>query len=110
MDITVIVALLAAISAIIAPAITSIINNRHALKVIKIEKFIASRINIIEKYVSTAGQLISHPSHESRLEFGNYCSQIYLYVPYTYWEDLFRFKYLSQFPISLRRGAPLCSM
>lgn len=87
-DITAIAALITAIAAIIAPVITSVINNKYQLKMKKLELYEAKRIESINKYVSLICKYINNISGYTEKEFAEYMQAIYLYAPKSVWKDI----------------------
>ena len=84
-DVTVIVALIAAISAIIAPIITAFINNYHQLKIRKMELYEQKRIEAINKYADAINSYLNDVCGQSEINFAKYKHTIYLYAPHSAW-------------------------
>ncbi len=74
-------AIIAAIAAILAPVITALINNIHQSRMAKREIYIKRSIEVIEKYISNAG-------NRSWSEFQEYSCLIFLHVPKEYWKNI----------------------
>lgn len=72
--------------AIISPIITSIINNKHATKIKKMDFDFSTRSKMISEYVEITSREIlkSGVSDDYRKIF----SQIFLYVPKSTWNDI----------------------
>lgn len=85
MDITVIVAMVTAFSAIIAPVLTAIINNRHNFRVKKMELYQTRKINAIEKYLQTTGLFLSSDKSSDNYSYNKCLGEIYLYAPKSVW-------------------------
>lgn len=85
MDITVIVAMIAAISAIVAPVVTALINNRYQLKLRRIEMYEQKRIEVINEYASAVNSYLNHISTCSGTNFAKYKQTIFLYAPHSAW-------------------------
>ena len=86
MNATVIVALITAIAAILAPLITAVINNRYQLQIRKIELYEEKRIIAINQYVSLACKYLNHPSEHFKNELSESKQTIFLYAPKSTWE------------------------
>ncbi len=89
MDLTVIVALITALAAIIAPVFTAFINNLHEQKMKRIEMYEAKRIEVINEYVSRAEKYIENIGDLCMLDkFQQYKNQAYLYMPKSLWQNI----------------------
>lgn len=88
MDITLIVALVAAIAAIVAPSITAVINNRHALKMKRIEMTQKRRIEIIETYVESVSHYMVTKNIRNWDEFAAVSNEIFLYTSQEVWPQI----------------------
>lgn len=88
MNATIIVACITAISAILAPIITAVVNNRHQLKMKQIELYEENRIATINQYVSTVSCYLNRPSTNKLVEMGSVLNSIYLYAPKKIWKDI----------------------
>lgn len=75
------VAIIAAIAAILAPVFTAIINNIHQSRMAKRELYIKRGIEVIEKYISSAGA-------RTWTEFEKSSCLIFLHVPKKYWKNI----------------------
>lgn len=80
---------------IISPAITTILTNRHQLKLHKLDTqekredaYNAARISAIEEFTSKVGKYISHPSSSNQKEYAECYFRIYAYVPHALWPFL----------------------
>ena len=88
MDASALAAWIALIVAIISPILTAIINNRHQTKMKKIEMSIASKLKIIEDYLSSAGQIIYHNGEASTESYSIAIGRIYSAFPRSLWEKI----------------------
>ena len=88
MDASALAAWIALIVAIISPILTAIINNRHQTKMKKIEMSIASKLKIIEDYLSSAGQIIYHNGEASTESCSIAIGRIYSASPRSLWEKI----------------------
>lgn len=92
MEITIIVALITALAAVIAPTIsnlvTTIINNKHALEMQRIELIQKRRIQVIETYVDSVSYYIVTNQIRNWEEFSTITSQIFLYTPEEIWPQI----------------------
>lgn len=88
MNATIIVALITAIAAILAPLVTAVINNRYQLKIRKIELYEEKRIIAINQYVSLVCKYLDHPSGHFKNEFSQSKQTIFLYAPKSTWDHI----------------------
>lgn len=88
MDASALTAWIALIVAIISPILTAIINNHHQTKMKKIEMSIASKLKIIEDYLSSAGQIIYHNGEASTESYSIAIGRIYSASPRSLWEKI----------------------
>lgn len=88
MNATVIVALIAAISAIIAPTITAIVNNIHQSRMRKIELYEEKRISAINDYVALVSRFLQNTTYDNASDMGNAMNAIFLYAPQHTWDDI----------------------
>ena len=88
MDASALAAWIALIVAIISPILTAIINNRHQTKMKKIEMSIASKLKIIEDYLSSAGQIIYHNGEASTESYSIAIGRIYSASLRSLWEKI----------------------
>ena len=88
MDASALAAQIALIVAIISPILTAIINNRHQTKMKKIEMSIASKLKIIEDYLSSAGQIIYHNGEANTESYSIAIGRIYSDSPRSLWEKI----------------------
>lgn len=88
MDASTLAAWIALIVAIISPILTAIINNYHQTKMKKIEMSIASKLKIIEDYLSCTGQVIHHHGDADIEAYGTAVGKIYLASPRFLWEKI----------------------
>ena len=96
LDITIIISLITAVAAILAPVLTAFINTRHEQKMKKLEMFELTRIKVISNYISSAEKYIDHTCEQYRLDFGECCNQIYLYTPKQIWNIIDDFNMMIQ--------------
>lgn len=85
MKLTVIISLITAISAILAPLLTAIINNKHLLKIKQIEVIYEKHNNVIENYILNGTKYAEHCGVQYREEFFKYSNLIYSCVPKSLW-------------------------
>lgn len=88
MDASALAAWIALIVAIISPILTAIINNHHQTKMKKIEMSIASKLKIIEDYLSSAVQIIYHNGEASTESYSIAIGRIYSASPRFLWEKI----------------------
>ncbi|MEE0211081.1 MAG: hypothetical protein UEP78_03370 [Negativibacillus sp.] len=88
MDASALAAWIALIVAIISPILTAIINNHHQTKMKKIEMSIASKLKIIEDYLSSAGQIIYHNGESDTESYSISIGRIYSASPRSLWEKI----------------------
>lgn len=88
MDASALAAWIALIVAIISPILTAIINNHHQTKMKKIEMSIASKLKIIEDYLSRTGQVIYHNGEASTESYSIAIGRIYSASPRFLWEKI----------------------
>lgn len=88
MDASALAAWIALIVAIISPILTAIINNHRQTKMKKIEMSIASKLKIIEDYLSSAGQIIYHNGEASTESYSIAIGRIYSASPRSLWEKI----------------------
>ena len=115
---------------ILSPAITTLLTNRHQLKLHKLdiqEKrediYNEARISVIEEFISKVSKCISHPSGTNKIECAECFFYIYAYTPQSLWpflddlnsklesgcwDDAFKlFKDISKSLACLLKGEPL---
>ena len=80
---------------IISPAITTILTNRHQLKLRELDiqekhtsTYNAARTSTIEDFISKVGRCVSHPSATIRKECAESFFHIYAYTPQPLWPFL----------------------
>ena len=89
MNVALVISSITAITAIIAPVATNIINNRHQEKMKHIEMYETKRIEVINEYVSRAEKYIGDNENECLMEdFRQYKNQAYLYMPKSLWIEI----------------------
>lgn len=69
----------ALIAAVVSPWVTAAINNRHQLKMERIRFNVVHRAEVIERFISCAGEAISDYSNIGR--FGAALGEAYVYLP-----------------------------
>ena len=87
-DTTVIAAFIAAISAIIAPVITAIVNNRHHYKMRKLESTQDEKIRAIQQYAESCSNYIAHPGRPELIEYSKSYGKIFLYTSKSIHKDI----------------------
>ena len=87
-DPTVLAALLAAFSAIIAPIVTSCINNRHQYRMRKLEIAQEEKIKAIQHYAEACSNYISHPARDELVEYSRAYGKIFLYTDKSCHDDI----------------------
>ena len=87
-DLTVTISVIIALCAILSPIITSIINNRHQLKIKKLElqekrceNTIFYQRTIFENYLKYSGECITSANSEAFRKYGEYYLIALMYVP-----------------------------
>lgn len=80
---------------IVGPIVTTILTNRHQLKLRKmdilqrtIEKYEDNRFRDIQAFISRIGKYLAQHDMESRKSFGECFYNIYQYVPASLWDKL----------------------
>ncbi len=88
LDLSFTITAIVALIALISPIFTTLLNNRHQLKIKKLElaqkqseNTVLYKRNIFENYVSALSKLSAHPSNETLEEYGKYYSLAYMYLP-----------------------------
>ena len=76
----------AALSAILAPVITTMMNNNHQLKLKELDSNEGHKRKIIESYISSASEYINNPCSDSSEKYYEYKNLIYFYISKQYWE------------------------
>lgn len=85
---SVIISLIAAIAAIVAPMITTYMNNRHSAKMRKLDLIAEKRISVINEFVSNISKYLVSEDIVLEEELGSSICSIYLYCPEDLWNDL----------------------
>ena len=87
-DLTVTISVIIALCAIVSPILTAIINNRHQLKLRKLElrqkqyeNTIMYQRNIFENYLRYSGKCLSRANSDSLREYGEYYLIALMYAP-----------------------------
>ena len=82
---SVLITIAVAIAAIVSPAVTTCMNNKHAEKMFKLEFYVKHRAEILERYLRNVGALIATEGHiTAREEYLRSYGEVFLYLP----EDL----------------------
>ena len=86
------------IGTIISPIITTILTNRHQIKLRDkdiqqkaLEKYGDQRFNAINNFISKVGRCLSYADEQSMLGVGEAYHCIYQYVPTDFWSELDEF-------------------
>lgn len=87
-DLTVTVSVIIALCAIVSPILTTILNNRHQLKIRKLElqekeyeNTIAYQRTVFENYLRYSGKCISRATPDALREYGEYYLVALMYAP-----------------------------
>lgn len=87
-DLTITISAIVAVSAVISPIFTTIINNHYQLKLKKIElkqkeyeQTILYKRNILENYIRYLNGVYQYPNNESLSNYAQYYSLAYAYLP-----------------------------
>lgn len=83
------------IGTIAGPIITTILTNRHQIKLRTLElkekqtdEINKARIMAIENFISNVGKVLANPARECIRECGEHFFQVYAYIPHELWDDL----------------------
>ncbi len=84
------VAVVTAISAVLSPILTAIINNIHATRMRKMELFTSKRISVINQFVADVGECLAAVNYDEEEEdrFSASLCAVFLYAPKSIWQDL----------------------
>ncbi len=85
---TFIMACITTVSAIAAPIITALINNRFQLKLKQLEIYEKKRIEVINRYVSAVSSYVTKPSSSSEDDLFVIMNSVFLYAPPKVWKDI----------------------
>ena len=87
-DLTVTVSVIIALCAIVSPILTAIINNRHQLKIKKLEmqerlyeNTVTYQRKIFENYLIHLGKCLAFPASETEKEYGRHYLIALMYAP-----------------------------
>lgn len=87
-DLTITISVIIAITAIISPILTTLLNNRHQLTIKKIElkqleyeRSILHKREIFENFLQALSKVAQNPSEENIELFAKYYPLAYIYVP-----------------------------
>lgn len=72
--------------AIIVPVINSIISNRHAIKLKKLDFFLKTRMDMLSHYIDETSSEIRYTGHSE--EYEKIYNKIFLYAPRDVWGDI----------------------
>lgn len=86
MEISLVLSIVALVSSVLSPVLVAFVNliNEHA--VFRRKFHFEHKVEVIERYISSAGEAIFSRSEDSRAAFGRVCGEIYLYLPSGYWK------------------------
>lgn len=103
LDLSVTIAGIIAISAIVSPIATAIINNRHHARMKRMEldhatrtEYFARARELYEGFLRAAGACIHYPSKEALQEFGFRSGSIMYYAPENLLNDIIAFEKIIQ--------------
>lgn len=85
MYVTVIVSLVAAVSAILSPVLTTLINNRHQYKMRKLELLQEQKLRAVQQFTSSCSTHLAAYNKQSRDEYYKSYGEIFLYVNKKHW-------------------------
>ena len=88
MEVSILIAGIALVVSVVSPVLTAISNNRFHLKLMRKEFYHKHRAEVIEGYLSSAGQIIYSASSENLAAFGKFSHEIYLYADASMWDDI----------------------
>lgn len=77
-----------ALCAIISPVIVTILNNRHALKMKKLELRSANKTKVLEEYLLAVGKILDVYSSQSTCDYEARKGLAYLYAPKSAWPKM----------------------
>lgn len=87
-DLTITVSVILALSAIISPILTALINNHHQLKIKKLEakqqeyeRTVMYKRNIFENYLRYLNDVSQNPTKESVSGYAQYYPLAFMYLP-----------------------------
>lgn len=81
---SILISIAALVFSVASPAITAYLNNRHQLKMKRIEFNMEHRAQVIENYIRATGETIFTHKPTSA-QYGTYYGEIFLYVPSNLW-------------------------
>ena len=87
-DTTVIAALIAAVAAIIAPVITTCLNNRHQYKMRKLEISQEEKIKAIQEYTEACSNFLIDGRSAAKSEYYKSYGKIFLYANKKNWSKI----------------------
>ncbi|MEG2522293.1 MAG: hypothetical protein RSA49_05405 [Anaerovoracaceae bacterium] len=79
---------IALVVAILSPAITSYMNNRHEYKMYRLRFYEKHRAEAIEDYIRCTGAVILEPTKDNFTAYGKCYGEIFLYTPQKMWDNL----------------------
>lgn len=95
---------------ILGPIVTSILNNRHQLKIRKmemLENITSDKNKIFRNCISSIGLVVSFMSETNIDEFGKSFHSVYAYVPSENWQELDSF-YLAVIENDYKQARNMC--
>lgn len=87
-NITLLTSAIAAIAAIIAPLITTWVNNKYQVKIRKMELFQNRKVEVIAAYTSAVSNYISSPNIKVRNDYYSCYGEVFLYVNKNHWSKI----------------------
>lgn len=80
-DFTVSFALLLTLCSIVLPTITTILNNRHQIKMREMDFNFDKKFSVVEAYIESAGNCLELCSRANLSQYNKAKGMLYLYVP-----------------------------
>lgn len=78
------------VSAVAGPLITTILSNRHQLKLLKIELYQKRKMEAIENYLKVCSSYIGRRTIREETEYLKAYGEIFLFAPKSTWESIER--------------------
>ena len=88
MYVSIIISSITALAAILSPQITALINNRHQIKLKKMEMYEAKRIEVINSFIAGVSKYLYSPYPDSEQQMGEVISSVFLYAPKSTWSKI----------------------
>lgn len=88
MEVSIVISGIALAVSVLSPFFTAMLNNRFRLKIMRKQFYHKHRAEVIEGYLSSAGQIIYSGSPESLSAFGKFSHEIFLYADPKMWSDI----------------------